>query len=162
MLALLDPELLFDFELLLFPEPLGLELESPLNVDALEPPSAPLLAAPAVPDDELPPALDACAPNSTLNTALLTWPDEFGPVALELGELAVGAAEFDGVLASADACVVSVADVLLAVFVLSSVKSALVALDELAPVTDICCSLETFTRIDTVLAACLNRISQAA
>ena len=59
MLALLDPELLFDFELLLFPEPLGLELESPLDVDALEPPSAPLLAAPAVPDDELPPALDA-------------------------------------------------------------------------------------------------------
>jgi len=46
-------------------------------------------------------------------------------------------------LASADACAVSVADVLLAVFVLSSVKRALAALDELAPVTDICCSLET-------------------
>lgn len=55
---------------------------------------------------------------------------------------------------SADACV-SVADVLLAVLVLSSAKRAL-ALDELAPVTDIYCSWKALTRIDTIFLACLN------
>ena len=163
MVELLDPELLLDFELSLLPEPLELvslppdaellllsellELEPvpPPDVDALELLLAPLLAvpAPAVSDDELSPALDACTSSSTLITALLTWPDEFAPVALKLDELAVLAVEFDWVLASADVCAVSVADVLLAVFVLSSVKRALAALDELAPVTDIYCYSET-------------------
>lgn len=115
MVVLLDPELLSDFELLLLPEPLELvsplpdvellllsellelELVTPLDVDALELLLAPLLAvpAPAVSDDELSPALDACTSSSTLITALLTWPDEFAPVALELDELAVLAVEFD-------------------------------------------------------------------
>ena len=87
MLALLDPELLLDFELLLLPEPasplpdgellllselLVLALVSPLDVDALELPAPPLPAVPAVSDDELSPALDACASSSTLITALLT------------------------------------------------------------------------------------------
>ena len=115
MVLLLDPELLPDVELLLFPEPLELvsplpdvellplsgllelELVAPPDVDALELLAAPLLAvpAPAVSDDELSPALDACTSSSTLITALLTWPDEFDPAALELDELAVLAVEFD-------------------------------------------------------------------
>jgi hypothetical protein len=83
-----------DFELLLLPE---LELASPLDADALELLSVPLLAVPepTVSDDELSPVLDACAPSSTLITALLTWPDELAPVALELDELAALAVEFD-------------------------------------------------------------------
>ncbi len=177
-MVLLDPELLLDFELLLlaeslelvsplpdvgllpFSELLELELVSPLDVDALELLLVPLLAAPApaVSDDELSPALDACTSSSTLITALLTWPDGLDPVALELDGLAVLAVEFDGVLAAADACVVSVADVLLARLVLSSAKRALAALDELAPVTDICCSLETIYMNGYIFQTCLNRI----
>lgn len=115
MVVLLDPELLLEFELLLLPEPLELvsplpdvellllsellelELVSPLDVDALELRSAPLPAVPtpAVSDDEPSPALDACASSSTLITALLTWTDEFDPVAFELDELAVPTVEFD-------------------------------------------------------------------
>ncbi|NVN86856.1 MAG: hypothetical protein HXX15_12300 [Rhodopseudomonas sp.] len=91
MLLLLDPELLLDFELSLLPAPElvsplpdaellplselpGLAPVSPLDVDALELPSAPLLTAtlPAVADDEPSTALDACASSSTLITALLT------------------------------------------------------------------------------------------
>lgn len=139
---LLDPELLPDAELLPLAELLELEPASPLDVDALELLSAapvPAVPEPAVPDEEPSPVPDACAFSNTLIAALLIWPDEFVPVALEL-ELAGLAAEFDGVLASADACVVSAADVVLAEFVLSSVRSALAALDELAPVIDICCS----------------------
>ena len=102
MPVLLDPELLLDFELLLLPEPL--ELVSPLpdvellllsGLLELELVSLLAVPAPAVSDDDLSPALDACASSSTLITALLTWPDEFDPAALELDELAVLAVEFD-------------------------------------------------------------------
>ncbi len=95
-MALLDPELLLEFELLLLPELLELELASPLDVDALEPLTVPLLAVPELAvSDELLPVLDACASSSTLSVALLIWPDELDPVPLAFEGLAALTVEFD-------------------------------------------------------------------
>jgi hypothetical protein len=80
--------------------------------------------------------LDACASINTLNTSLLTCPDELTPDELALASgFALAAVADDALLA------LCVADVSLAVvLVLSSESSALAVVEELAPETDICFS----------------------
>jgi hypothetical protein len=113
-----------------------LDDEDPPDVEPLD--AAPLSEVDAVElsEDAPPPVLDACASINTLNTSLLTCPDELAPDELALASgFALAAVPDDASLA------LCVADVSVAVaLVLSSESSALAVVEELVPETDICCS----------------------